>query len=237
MISCIILAGGKGSRMQPEEPKESKITKLKKKLQKVKKGRGKKAEPKKVEMKEKKITKAFMPLAEKPLILHVFNTVKKFFPEIIVVVKTKSQQADMEKLVSSPKVKVVADNSKSFSPIIGIKAGLRESVGENVFVIGCDMPFVNGVTIFRLINRVKKNIDCIVPSKSVEGERKYEPLCAIYNRRVFDDCGPEDSLHDVIDKSKKLLIPVYNDDVFFNINTPEDLKSAEQMMAEKSDKK
>jgi molybdopterin-guanine dinucleotide biosynthesis protein A len=228
MISCIILAGGKSNRMQPEE---SKLTRLKKKIKKKAKKKVK-TKPKK----NPKIVKAFMPLAERPLVMHVHDTVTKFFSEVVIVMKTRAQQKEMQALVNSPKVTVVADKSKSFSPITGIKTGLDYATSENVFVIGCDMPFVNGVTIFRMINRVKKGIDCVVPSKNREGGRRYEPLCAIYSRRVFDDCDPEESLHDVIDRSKKLMIPMYNENVFFNINTPEDLKLAEQMLEGKGKK-
>lgn len=240
MISCIILAGGKGSRMQP---KESKLSKLKKKLGKSKgskKGKGSKKSAvmaKKRKIEEKKVTKAFLLLDEKPLVMHVVDTVKKFFPEIVVVVKTNAQQAEMKKLVDDQRVIVVADKSKSFSPVVGIKAGLGRATGQDVFVIGCDMPFVNGVTIFRLINRVKKGVDCIVPSKKIGENREYEPLCAIYKRGVFDDCGQDESMHELIDRHKKLLIPVYNDNVFFNVNTPDDMKQAQEILEQSKAKK
>ena len=232
MISCIILAGGKSTRMQPEEPKP------KKRASKAKPKKGRKAAKKvKPKKKKSKIVKAFMMLDEKPLVLHVYETVRKFFPEIVIVVKTRSQEAEMRKIVSGPKVRVVADKSKLFSPVVGIKAGIEEVEGDSVFVIGCDMPFVNGVTIFRMINKVKKGVECVVPSKTTEGGRRYEPLCAIYDRRVFDNAKADDSMHDIIDSSKKLLIPVYNDSEFFNINTPDDMKHAEQILAVKTAKK
>lgn len=236
MISCIILAGGKSERMQPEE---SKIAKLKERIKKrAKRGKkGKRDKGPKPKKKQPKLDKAFMTLDEKPMVLHVYETVRKFFPEIVIVVKTKSQESEMKKIVSDPKARIVADKTKSFSPVIGIKAGLQEASGEHVFVIGCDMPFVNGVTIFRMINRVKKGVECIVPSKNKDGERRYETLCAIYDRRVFDDAKADESLHDIIDSSKKLLIPVYNESIFFNINTPEDMNKAKQMIDAKAEKK
>lgn len=214
------------------QPEESKIAKLKERIKKTaKRGkRGEKAKKDKPKKKEPKVDKAFMMLAEKPLVLHVYETMRKFFPEIVIVVKTRAQEAEMKKLVSGPKVTVVADRNKSFSPVIGIKAGIQKAGGEHVFVIGCDMPFVNGVTIFRMINRVKKGVECVVPSKATEGERRYEPLCAIYDRRVFDNAKADESLHDIIDNNKKLLIPIYNESIFFNINTTEDMQQAEQIM-------
>jgi len=218
MISCIILAGGKSKRIIEEEAKKDKGKKTKK---------AKKAEP---TTKPITTSKAFIKLNKRPLVLHVFDTVKRFFPEVIVVVKTKKQQTEMEKLIKGSNVAVVADKSKSFSPVIGIKAALPYATGESVFVVGCDMPFVNGVTIFRLMNKMKKGIDCVVPSKLSEGKRRYEPLCAIYSKGVFRSSKDDESLHDIIDRSKKLLVPMYDDSVFFNINTREDLKLAEKML-------
>ena len=198
MISCIILAGGKSSRF-------------------FEKSKSKVSAP----------SKAFVKLGDKPMIVYVLDVVKKFFPEIVIVVKTKKQKAEMEKIVKSSKVTVVADNNKSYSPIIGIQAGIEYVSGEDVFVVGCDMPFVNGVTIFRLMNKVKKSVECVVPSKS----GRYEPLCAIYKKHVFKDCRPDESLRGLIEKCKKLLIPIYDDSVFFNINTRDDLEQAEKLLA------
>jgi|GEM_PF-2568092 len=224
MISCIILAGGKSSRMKPDKTaKEIKGKDAKGKAAKVKKDKP-----------EGSTLKAFMILNEKPLIAYVIETVKKFFPEIIIVMKTKTQKNKMERLISSPRISVIADEYKTYSPILGIKAGLKYAGGESVFVVGCDTPFINGVTIFRMMNKVKKGIDCVVPSKAGE----HQPLCAIYKRDVFKGCKPNESLHDLIERSKRVLIPIFNENEFFNINTPEDLEQAEKILEEmKANKK
>lgn len=225
MISCIILAGGRSSRMNIKR-KETK-----ERVEKKGKKGSKKATLATFEKEARGKSKAFIKLDGKPLVVHVFDVMKKFFPEIIIVVKTKQQKAEMEKIVADPKVKVVTDKSRVYSPIVGIQTGIEatDPAAKDVFVVACDTPFISGVTIFRMMNKMRKDVDCVVPSKS----GKHQPLCAVYKRSIFKKMAPDESLHNVIENcNKKIQIPIYDDNAFFNINTREDLQKAEAMIKE-----
>jgi molybdenum cofactor guanylyltransferase len=201
LIGCIILAGGISGRGKDSKDDEADTS------------------------------KAFVLLGERPLVEHVLDTVRKFFGDIVIVVKSVKQKADMDKLLKrtgASGIRVIADNSKTYSPIAGIKAGVECMSEENLFVVGCDMPFVNGVTIFRLMNRVKKDVDCVVPSSG----GRHEPLCAIYSRNLFEGVDPKDDLEGIINKSRKILVPVFDKNTFFNVNTKDDLAKAERMLKE-----
>jgi molybdenum cofactor guanylyltransferase len=202
MVACIVLAGGGSTRMKGAKQGDSS-------------GDG--------------VNKAFLILGERPIVSYVLETARKFFDQITIVVKSSRQKAEMDGIVRKlglSGTRVIADNSRVYSPIAGIKAGLEVASGDYVFVVGCDMPFVNGVTIFRLMNRVRKDIDCVVPSSG----GRHEPLCAIYSRNVFDNAELTDSLQEIIERSKKILVPVFDKQIFFNVNTKDDLVHAEKIL-------
>lgn len=223
MISCIILAGGTSKNMF-EKKKVKPNTKAKNAKTK-----------KNVKISE---IKAFIPLCDRPMVLHVVNIAKKFFPEIVIVVNTKKQKLEMEQIIHNSRVIVVVNKSKTLSPVAQIKTGIEYATGDNVFVLGCDMPFVTGVTIFQLINKMKKGINCIIPSKANgEGKRKYEPMCAIYSKRVFAKATADQNLKNIIERCRKICIPIYDESIFFNIDTREDLEKAEIIMRTKGKKK
>jgi molybdopterin-guanine dinucleotide biosynthesis protein A len=166
--------------------------------------------------------KAFLRLNNQPLINHVFNHMKTIFSEIMVVVKNEEQKRRMEKVLKN--VKIVEDRNKISSPIAGIKEGVKHSKNDYVFVVACDMPFLDEKTVKRLLSEMKEGVECVVYSR----ENSYEPLCAVYKKEVFTECDLKDSLHSLINRiENKILILVNKEKLnFFNINTEEDLKIA-----------
>jgi len=184
-VSCIILAGGKSSRIEED--------------------------------------KAFLVLNKQPLIKHVFNHMKNIFSDIIVVVKNEEQKNKMEKILKN--VRIVEDKNEIFSPMAGIQEGVKHAANDYVFVIACDMPFVDEETVKILLSKIKEGVECVVYSK----ENRYEPLCAAYKKEIFVGCDLKGSLHSLINRTEnKILIPFNEDRIFFNINTEEDLEFAEK---------
>lgn len=217
-VDCIVLAGGKGTRID----KKSGI-----------------------------MDKAFVKLAGRPLIAYVVESVKNFFSDMVIVVKNEKQKKKMEKVlwatlsesISKGKggrphttaIDIVPDNSRTYSPIIGIKAGLANSNATHAFVVACDMPFLEGVTVFTLLNRVRPGIDCVV-YRTGGRVTKYEPLCAVYSRKLIEKCNDSASLQKVIEElnnTNKVTIPIYDKKPFFNVNTSEDLIKADKILSEK----
>jgi molybdopterin-guanine dinucleotide biosynthesis protein A len=106
-----------------------------------------------------------------------------------------------------------------------------------VFVIACDLPFVN-TSLFRFMKNMfeAKPVDLVIPRT----EKGFEPFYAFYKK---DNCLP--LVTDAIESGKRRLIswfenanvhPIYEDqlrefdpnlDSFVNINTPEDLEIAQ----------
>lgn len=188
-VSCIILAGGKSSRMKRD--------------------------------------KCFINLGGKPMISYVVEKVKKILRDVVIVVKNERQKVRLERKFKG--VKVVCDKSKVFSPLAGIKEGIKHVKNDYVLIVACDMPFLSENILKELINRLEVGVDCISYFWKI---KRYEPLCAIYRKKVFENVNERKSLHELIEEVRnKILIPIGKETYeFFNINNKEDLRRARKLI-------
>ena len=134
IISAIILAGGKSTRMN--------------------------------------YNKEYIKENNEYLVHKQIKQLSKLFKEIIVVSDNSSHYKDYP-------VKVVSDELKGNSPIIGLHAGLKASSNDYNFIIACDMPNISK----KFINFLKKQIinkDCYV----VKINRYIEPFQSIFSKRI-----------------------------------------------------
>lgn len=173
--------------------------------------------------------KVLLILNKKILINYVLKIVKKFFPDLVVIVKNEEQKQKLESKIHSRKIKIVEDKSNIYSPLAGIKKGIKHIKNDYVFVVACDMPFLQEKTIREMLPRVKEGPDCIAYWHSLN---KFEPLCAIYKKKVLKRASLEMGLQDLIRRTRnKVLIPVSRGTlVFFNVNTQKDLKYARRLI-------
>lgn len=171
--------------------------------------------------------KPLLILNKKSLIDYVLRVARKFSSDIVIVVKNKEQREKLEEKIK--KAKIVEDKSNIFSPLAGIREGIKHVKNKYVFVVACDMPFLNEKTIRDMLPRMKENADCIAYWHSLN---KFEPLCAIYKKKIFEKINPRRGLQNLIRRTKnKVLIPVSRETlVFFNINTEKDLNYARKLM-------
>jgi len=197
--------------------------------------------------------KAFIELSGRPLISYVLGAVKSFFLGVIVVVKNKNQKDRMEKTLwdlrnlwnlagrggkpAAPQISVVADNAVEQSAVTSIRAGLSNSTATHAFVVSCGMPFIDGVTVFALLNKARPSVDCVAYKtgdrvKIGDKSKKYETMCAIYSRQMIENLDDTTSLQnsiDELDDTKKVIVVAYEKKQFFSIDTAEDLEKAESM--------
>ncbi len=135
--------------------------------------------------------------------------------------------------------KCVVDEFRGYGPLGGIHAALRH-FQDYVVVVATDMPFVM-IDVLKELYRsaVHYNADVLMPYWSYG---KFEPLLSVYSPRITPLV--EQSLSE---GEKKILTPVFRAEnvvlydaeclrkfdkelvSFFNINTPEDLKRAEEI--------
>jgi len=173
--------------------------------------------------------KALLDWHGKPLIRHVIDNLKLVVESVIVVTK----EPDNFCFFGVPCFK---DLDSASSPAVGIMTGLCHSSTEFNFILGCDAPFINTVTVERLYKE-REDYDVVVPAS----DYGIEPLFGIYRIRclpVFEECLQRGVLA-VRQILKNLKIKVLPTDSwaqeekmsFLNMNTPAEYDSAKQSTA------
>lgn len=115
------------------------------------------------------------------------------------------------------------------APIIGIFSCLKRSATDVNIVLSCDMPYVSADLLIHLRGYSGKNA-VVVPVH----DGFTEPLCGIYKQSILPYlekriANNELSLHRFIESCPHHYaeidkLPFYNNRLFLNINTPDDLR-------------
>ena len=138
-----------------------------------------------------------------------------------------------------PDLQVMRDAMRDCGSLGGIYTALSAGEGP-VLVVAWDMPFVSADLLKALIKR-SGSFDAFLPESRGDEEVSLEPLCAVYgpaclapirDRLVDEDFRAQGFLDAV--KLGKLSCEEVQDfgdpgTLFFNVNTPDDLKQAEEL--------
>ncbi len=168
--------------------------------------------------------KALLPYHGKPLIESVYQSMAELFDKIVMVTNTPQEYA----FLPCPKI---PDQYVGMGSLAGIHAGLSWSPEERIFVVGCDMPFMDQELVRWLALQLGDET-ALVPA-SPGG---YEPLHAFYARSALPFL--EEALRtdrkkiiDLLDLMQARIIPAkeiaaVSPDFrsFVNLNTPEDYR-------------
>jgi len=169
--------------------------------------------------------KGLVDFQGKPLISYAVKVLEPIVDSIII---GANNELDSYKKFGH---QLVEDDIKDVGPIGGLLATLRQSSTKKNFVISCDMPFINSELLRYLFHNMG-DADVVV---ATQGPNKTEPLCGVYSQKILPEI--EDAIQndqykilDLFDKVsfKSLLIdktlPFYSDNLFYNINKPEDIR-------------
>ena len=176
--------------------------------------------------------KAYIRVGQKRILDRLYDVFSDLFDEIILVTNHPLQFLDWD-------LTIVTDIFSTRSSLTGIHAGLFHMQNPFAFFSACDTPFLQKELVEFLVEQIENNTDIIMPQTAAG----FEPLCAIYSKRCLRQAEqhlkenkfkiqwafrghrikhiPESQL---IQKDPDLIS-------FFNINTPEDLTRAEEMIA------
>jgi len=196
-VTCVILAGGKSSRMGQN--------------------------------------KALMKLGDKTVIERMIDIVDPIFKEKIIITNLPE---DFQFL----RIPIYEDVYKYKGPLAGIHSGLMHSTTERNFVISCDIPLMTDEMIKYIVEFPTPR-----PVTICKAAGYFQPLAGVYSKEIFNaldehlknfdklssegeikhkkNCG----MHDFLDSIPPEIInpenlDFYFDDLFFNINYPEDYK-------------
>jgi len=165
------------------------------------------------------------------LIERQIRTLRSLFPEVMIIANTPELYLDLN-------VTIVQDVIPGRGPLGGIYTGLLFAQGESIFVTACDMPFLQPSVIRRMLDLFSGH-DVVVPRlgdylEPLHG--MYSPRCLPHIKRMLD----REDLQ-VIRFFPSLKVAYLDEEEireldpaglsFFNINTPEDLKRAGELLS------
>jgi len=175
--------------------------------------------------------KSFIKIGGIPIIKRILQVLNQFTSEIIVVTNEPLLYIHLQ-------VRIVTDLIPFKGPLGGIFTGLFYTTSFPAFVVACDMPFVSPKVISFILSQWEENLDVVVPSD----DKGYHPLFALYglnSQKIFKKQLLQGNLaiHKTFKYLKRKIIPLSafkqidpNNKSFFNLNTPEDLKIATEIV-------
>lgn len=170
--------------------------------------------------------KQFLKINGMSILDKIVKILKQEFEEIIVV-------SNKSEYYTSRDYMVIEDEIINCGPLGGIHAGLKQSSSKYTYFIACDMPNINleYIRYMKKIIQKSKSDSCVTKNKN----ERVEPLNAFYSKDIINIIESQISNNDrAIYKLFDIIKTVYIDfetakkykyeDIFFNLNTPEDLK-------------
>ncbi len=184
--------------------------------------------------------KPHVRLGSRTLIQHVIDAAENISDEIVLVVGSDEDSlSSLEK--QHPSITVIRDGRNGVGPMMGIYTGMKRLTTEYAVVLPCDAPFISVPLMMDLI-RLARDFDAAIP---IWPNQYLEPLHSVY--RVSPsiqaietalNCG-EKSVLDLIKRLWRVnYVPVealreFDSELhtFFNVNYPEDLKTAYEIQS------
>ncbi len=175
--------------------------------------------------------KALMRIDGQRILDRIYGVFKDLFDEIILVTNNPFQFLEWD-------LDIVTDLFDIRSSLTGIHAGLFYARHPYAFFTACDAPFLKRELIEIILAGIDANTDIVIPETSAGRE----PLCAAYSKRclnpaerhikqkklkiqlAFRKCRIKTISEKILRAKDPELIS------FFNINSPEDLERAAEMV-------
>jgi len=175
--------------------------------------------------------KAFIQVGGKRILDRLYRVFSDLFDEIILVTNEPLKYTEWD-------LNIVTDLFSNRSSLTGIHAGLFYMKNPFGFFSACDTPFLKKEVVETIVEYIDSNVDLVMPETS----SGMEPLCAVYSKRCLK--AAEDHLRQNkykiqlalrkkrIKKIPESILRAADPSLvsFFNINTPQDLNRAEEIM-------
>jgi len=169
------------------------------------------------------INKSFLKLGNQTIIEKIVNLMKSLFKKVIIITNSPEEY----RFLQSP---FYEDVYKWKGPLSGIHSALIHSTTEKVFVISCDVPLMSAEMIKYIVDYKSSK-----PVKFCEAAGYYQTLVRVYSKSLITEIekviGNEQikdrSIHQFLKNIDAEIIhpqelSFYKDEVFYNVNKPED---------------
>ncbi len=175
--------------------------------------------------------KALVVLNGKPVIDYVYDIFREIFQDIMLVTNNPELYLDYDLMT-------VTDIYPVRSSMTGIHTGLFYASTPYAFFAACDTPFLKKEIIQTILEGIDENAGLVIP----ETHKGFEPLCAAYSKQCLkpiEHCLENKKLKIMrclrkvrtrIISEKKIVAHDPELLSFFNINTPDDLVIAENLI-------
>jgi molybdopterin-guanine dinucleotide biosynthesis protein A len=175
--------------------------------------------------------KLALEVGELPMLARVYRNVS---PGRATWLSTKGPLApELAAHIDAPQV---VDRWPLRGPLSGLLSTFSEIRAEWVFAVAGDAPFVDAAFIDSLEMSIAPQYEAVVPMHDDE-RRRIEPLAALYRREAFLReglpvlLGGDGALRLVIDRLRTRFVPVREERVFENVNTPDDYAKLREVLA------
>lgn len=172
--------------------------------------------------------KRFLPIGERTLFERSLSVLRSLFQNVVVVIAQDSPELKTDVLV-------LRDLVPDCGSMGGLYTGLREASTERVFVVACDMPFLNPAVV-RYMVALKVDTDIVMAHL----ENGLQPMHALYSRRclpVIEEMvrSHRVKIQDIVTHPSLRVRLIPKTDLmgidpegrsFLNVNTPADLADA-----------
>jgi len=175
--------------------------------------------------------KAFLRIGADRILDRIYRIFDDLFDEIILVTNNPVQFIEWD-------FNIVTDLFDIRSSLTGIHAGLFYATNPHVFFSACDVPFLNKGLVEAVLEEIDDRIDIVIPETSAGRE----PMCAVYSRRCLATAEQhlkkqklkiqmafrKSRIKTISEKKLREKDPELLS--FFNINTPQDLERAREII-------
>ena len=170
------------------------------------------------------VNKSFLRLGNQTIIERITDLMNSLFKEVIIITNTPEEYEFLNR-------SLYKDIYIGYGPLGGIHSGLIYSKTEKNFVISCDVPRMTKEMIEYIVN-----FQTHKPIVFCQAGGYHQPLVGIYKKKIIveiekflsDNTKTADkSFHHFLkDVSAELIdpkdLPFYKDEIFFNVNNPND---------------
>lgn len=160
-----------------------------------------------------KFNKAFAQIAGKSVINIIVDKFIRSFDETIIISNEPHLYDDLG-------LEVYVDIYPHMGPVSGIHSGLSHARHDQIFILGCDMPFINMALVEYMFTQLG-NYDSVVP----EIDTYLQPLSAVYSNKclpVLTNCLENDKVK-LIRIFEELNALALNRDVLANFGKVEEV--------------
>ncbi len=169
--------------------------------------------------------KALLPFEGRPLIARVVERLAEMFEDIVIGANRVDEFTFLGR-------EVVPDREPGRGPLMGIASALPRAKHDLAFVTACDIPSIDLHFVRDLIDQAQ-GYDMVLP---YTGDRKYEPLFAVYRKSVVEPAleilsGGGKPILALLDRVAVRLVEARDAGRFGNINTPADLSALNRRRA------